>query len=34
MGDTGMDVSEAPTFRSAMARLASAVTLVTTDGPA
>ena len=29
-----MDVIDAPIFRSAMARLASAVTLVTTDGPA
>lgn len=29
-----MDTIEAATFRSAMARLASAVTLVTTDGPA
>lgn len=29
-----MDAIEASTFRAAMARLASAVTLVTTDGPA
>ncbi|MEP6869233.1 MAG: flavin reductase family protein [Novosphingobium sp.] len=29
-----MDAIEAPAFRAAMARLASAVTLVTTDGPA
>jgi flavin reductase len=29
-----MDTIEAPSFRAAMARLASAVTLVTTDGPA